>query len=512
MDKLTRYSLETIWKTEVPVESIEAHAVICLVSEAEWITGHFPESWKQAITSVKERGLFNGSENQMFTIPVKQGNSAATLVLVGTGEHPMSAEELRNLAAKAAKASMQVSADQVVFAMPSSLVSYSATQDVATVAHALTEGFILGTYRRKNYKQNQKAYIGPGKVIFHQEKITIPNFQKEWEKGMSDGKAYAEGTIYARDITNLPGNMLVPEDLARAAEDLANKHGLEYSIMDEKKLEKKGMGGLFSVGKGSIHPPRMIVIKYQGKESWDGEIVGLVGKGITFDTGGISLKPRVGMEEMISDMGGAATVLGVLEALCITRPKRNVLVVIPTAENMPSGGAFKPGDVITTLSGRTVEILNTDAEGRVVLADGMTYAKELGATRLIDVATLTGAVVSALGDVATGAVSNDETFLNSFISASRRTGEKVWPLPAYPEFQEMLRSDVADLRNSTGRNAASSTAGLFIGTFADGMPWIHLDIAGTAFLTKERGVNPKGATGVMVRTIVEWILSDERVV
>lgn len=506
---MTYNSLEITWKTAVPVESLEAHAVICLVSEAEWITGHFPELWKQAITSVKERGLFNGSENQLFTIPVKQGNAAATLVLVGTGEHPMSVDELRNLAAKAAKASLQVSADEVVFAMPSSLVSYSDTLDISRVAHALTEGFILGAYRKKNYKQKQKAYTGPGKLIFHQEKITDPDFQKEWEKGIMLGQAFAAGTLYARDLTNLPGNMLVPEDLAKAAEHLAEKYGLEYSILDEKELENKGMGGILSVGKGSIHPPRMIVIKYQGKENWDGDIVGLVGKGITFDTGGISLKPRVGMEEMISDMGGAATVLGALQTLCILRPKQNVLIVIPTAENMPSGGAFKPGDVITTLSGRTVEILNTDAEGRVVLADGMTYAKDLGATRLIDVATLTGAVLSALGDVATGAVSNDETFLNRFISASRRTGEKVWPLPAYPEFQDMLRSDVADLRNSTGRNAASSTAGLFIGTFADGMPWIHLDIAGTAYLTKERGINPKGATGVMVRTIVEWITSEE---
>lgn len=503
-------TLETIWKTNAPLDSLDAQAVIWLVSETEWIMGGFPDCWKHEIALVKERGLFHGLENQSFTIPVRQGNSVATLILLGTGNQPLSLDALRNLAGKAAKASIQVNADHVVFVTPSKLASSSAIQSISAAAQAVAEGFILGAYRRKNYRQKQKSYVGPEKLTFYQENISTPHFQEEWEEGMLRGRALSEGTIYARNLTNVPGNMLLPEDLAIAAVNLAEQHGLEYAILDEEDIEKKGMGGLLAVGKGSIHPPRMIVIKYQGKESWDGEVIGLVGKGITFDTGGISLKSRVGMEEMISDMGGAATVLGVLQSLSLIRPKQNVLVVIPSAENMPSGGAFKPGDVITTLSGRTVEILNTDAEGRVVLADGMTYAKELGATRLIDVATLTGAVVSALGDVATGAVSNHDLFLSSFIAASKRTGEKVWPLPAYPEFKDMLRSDVADLRNSTGRHAASSTAGLFIGTFADELPWIHLDIAGTAFLAKERGINPKGATGVMVRTIVEWITSGDQ--
>lgn len=498
---------EAIWRSDLPIELIEAQAVICLVSEAEWITGHFPEAWKEAIASVKERGLFKGSESQLFTIPVMQSDMPITLILVGTGQYPLNPEGLRLAAVRAAKMAVKINADQVVFALPSSLLTYSLSQDIAAVAHALTEGFILGTYRRKTYKRNQQAYIGPERLIFHQDKVFQDEYEQQWYIGMERGKAFAEGTILARDLTNLPGNMLVPRDLASAAERLAEQHGLEYEVLDEQEMVKKGMGGLLSVGSGSVNPPRMIVLKYQGKSAWEGEIIGLVGKGITFDTGGISLKPRLGMEEMISDMGGAAAVLGALHTLCLIRPAQNVVVVIPSAENMPSGSAFKPGDIITTLSGRTVEILNTDAEGRLVLADGLTYAKELGATRIIDVATLTGAVVSALGDVATGAVSNDDPFMNEFILASKRTGEKVWPLPAYTEFEEMLRSEVADLRNSTGRYGASITAGLFIGTFAEGMPWIHLDIAGTAYVSKERGIHPKGATGAMVRTIADYVIN-----
>lgn len=276
-------------------------------------------------------------------------------------------------------------------------------------------------------------------------------------------------------------------------------------MLDEREIELKGMGGLQAVGKGSVNPPRMIAIRYQGTNQWE-NVVGIVGKGITFDTGGISLKRAPGMEDMISDMGGAAAVLGVMEALGRLRPRINVVMLIPSAENMPAGNAFKPGDIITSLSGRTIEVLNTDAEGRVVLGDAITYAREWGAERIIDVATLTGAVLSILGDVATGAVTNDEGFLTELLEASRLSGEQIWALPVYPEFREMLKSEVADIRNAAGRYGGATTAGLFIGEFAEGLPWIHLDIAGTAFLSKERGVNPKGATGVMVRTLLEYLL------
>jgi leucyl aminopeptidase len=297
----------------------------------------------------------------------------------------------------------------------------------------------------------------------------------------------------------------VPKTLAEEANKLALQYGFECTVHDELEIEKLGMSGLHHVGKGSIHPPRMIVLKYQGLEQWT-NVLGLVGKGITFDTGGISLKDAEGMEEMISDMGGAAVLLGVMQAIGKLKPKVNIIVIIPAAENMPSGSAFKPGDVISTLSGRTIEVLNTDAEGRIVLADGVTYAKQLGAERIIDVATLTGAVLYALGDVATAAITNHEGFLSELLKAAEQSGEKVWQLPAYPEYKEMLKSQIADIKNATThRWAGVITGGLFVGLFAENTPWIHLDTGGTAWLWHERGLEPKGGTGAMVRTLVALI-------
>jgi leucyl aminopeptidase len=236
-------------------------------------------------------------------------------------------------------------------------------------------------------------------------------------------------------------------------------------------------------------------------------VLGLVGKGITFDTGGISLKKPEGMEEMISDMGGAAALLGLLHIVGELRPPVNLLVVIPAAENMPSGAAYKPGDVITIMNGYTVEVLNTDAEGRIVLADGVLYAKKLGATKLIDIATLTGAILVCFADVATGAVTNDDAFLQPLLQAAKTAGEKLWQLPNYKEYRDMLKSDVADIKNATAdRWAGAITGGLFVGKFAGDTPWIHLDTGGTAWLWSAKGTEPKGGTGVMVRTLASYIL------
>jgi leucyl aminopeptidase len=252
----------------------------------------------------------------------------------------------------------------------------------------------------------------------------------------------------------------------------------------------------------------MIVLHYKGapdqEEAW-----GLIGKGITFDTGGISLKKGPGMEDMISDMGGAAAVLGAMRIIGELKPEVNIIAVIPTAENMPSAQAFKPGDVIKMMNGLTVEIVNTDAEGRLVLADGLTTAIRRGATQLVDVATLTGAVLVALGTEATGAVTNNEALMQQLQQAAVRSGERVWQMPTYPEYKKQLRSDAADLKNSGGRYAGTITGGLFIGAFAEDLPWVHLDIAGTAYLDKSRGIEPKGATGVMVRTLVELVTNSQ---
>lgn len=497
---------EVLWTSgDFPAEST-ARVLIAVLTQKDLKEGKAAGWLVPYLKPLLGSKLFEGKVNQTYVLPTQGKAPVDTVILVGGEDHPFRAEELRGVAAAAARAALRIQAEQVLFEVPASLGAYTVEGSTRLAAHALTEGFLLGAYRRITYKRDAETYEGIRKVTFFHEGEPVGQEQEDWEHGISSGCAYAAGTIYARDLTNLPGNLLRPEDLADAASELALRYGFEIEVLDEPAIREQGMGGILAVGQGSVNPPRLITIKYQGREAWDGEIIGLAGKGITFDTGGISLKRALGMEDMISDMGGAASVLGVLDILGRLRPRVNVVAVIPAAENMPSGSAMKPGDIITTRSGRTIEMQNADAEGRLVLAEAITYAKEQGAEMLIDIATLTGAVVSALGEIATGAVTNDETFLQRIILASKQIGEKIWPLPAYPEYWSMLKSSVADLQNRPGRDAAAITAGLFIGTFAEGTPWIHLDIAGTAYLSKERGLDPKGATGVMVRTLAHWMI------
>lgn len=378
--------------------------------------------------------------------------------------------------------------------------------------YAVTEGLLLGQYRMKTYRREAKeeerdpALRDIELVLGGPEAERLARDPALAERMVRLGRVLAEATNAARDWTNLPGNLLSPEGLAEEARKLAAQYPrLECDVIDERRARELGMGGLLAVGQGSERPPRMIVLTYRGQSERSG-VTGLVGKGITFDTGGISLKKAEGMEEMISDMGGAAVLLGVMRGLAELAPPINVAAVIPAAENMPSGSAYRPGDVIVTLDGRTVEVLNTDAEGRIVLADGVAYAKRLGAERLIEVSTLTGAVLTVLGDAATAAVTNDEAYLAELLAATRRSGERIWQLPAYPEYKDMIKSTVADVKNSTSpRWAGVITAGLFIGTFADDTPWIHLDTGGTAWLWGERAVDPKGGTGALVRTLLHLL-------
>ena len=497
------------YSSGIAPKTLKGDALVLLVSELEALQDSLSADLEGSIRLLGKTGLFEGKLNQTYVLPAESQCGCPVIILVGAGKDLLTTENLRLMAAQTARTAHKLKAAKLIFQVPENIQQLTFDKAVDTVAYALTEGLLLGAYRRNSYKQVQPYYEGITSVIYSSEKKSEVEEGISWNQGIERGLAFGEATNLARNLINTPGNLLTPSELAMAAIEIAERHNLPAEVLDEREIEQKGMGGLIAVGKGSINPPRMIVIRYQGTGEWD-NVIGLVGKGITFDTGGISLKRAPGMEDMISDMGGAAAVLGVMEALGRLRPKINVVMVIPSAENMPSANAFKPGDIITTLSGRTIEILNTDAEGRVVLADALTYAREWGAERIIDVATLTGAVLSILGDIATGAVTNNEDFLQEILEASSCSGEKIWQLPAYPEFREMLKSEVADVRNTAGRYGGATTAGLFIGEFAEGLPWVHLDIAGTAFLSKERGVNPKGATGVMVRTLIEWMLGQSK--
>ncbi|WP_017726413.1 leucyl aminopeptidase [Halalkalibacterium ligniniphilum] len=363
------------------------------------------------------------------------------------------------------------------------------------VGFLVAEAIALSLYQLADYKEKTNE------VEKELQSFTVYSKSTQLSDALKRGKVYGEGTNLARGLVNTPGNMLTPSDLADEARKLAVRHGFKVEVLERAEMEKLGMGALLAVASGSDQPPKMIVLTYEGaKEQKD--VLGFVGKGLTFDSGGISIKPSQSMHEMKYDMGGAAAVLGAMEIIGTLKPEVNILAVIPSTENMINGSALKPGDVIRSLAGKTIEVRNTDAEGRLILADAVTYAKQLGATYLIDVATLTGAVMVALGDCTTGAVTNNEEWMEEVLEASAETGEWTWRLPSYEPYREMLKtSDIADLNNAPGRLAGSITAGLFVGEFAEDTPWVHLDIAGTAWQSKATNLGPIGGTGVMARTL-----------
>jgi leucyl aminopeptidase len=370
--------------------------------------------------------------------------------------------------------------------------------DTLDVAHALSETFALATYEFEGYKQKSNE---PEKRMQEIVVYAEGTAGDEIKSSLTVGFAYGNGTNSARTLVNTPGNMLTATKMAEYAQELTDTYGFEIEILEKEDIQKLGMGAFLAVNQGSTEPPKMIVLKYQGKEQWE-DVIGLVGKGITFDTGGYSIKTKDGIVGMKTDMGGAAAVLGAMEIIGELKPEQNVVAVIPATDNMISGDAFKPDDVITSLSGKTIEVLNTDAEGRLVLADAVTYAKHHGANYLIDVATLTGGVIVALGMETTGAMANNEELFEQVLEASFEAGEPLWRLPIFEKDKERVRgSKIADLNNSPGREGHAIMAGAFIGEFAEGTPWVHLDIAGTATSSKEYDLGPSGATGAMTRTL-----------
>jgi len=365
-------------------------------------------------------------------------------------------------------------------------------------AQAVAEGAVLGDYRFDLYKKAdpERADI-ESLTIVEQDTASAASFEAAAAKGAGMGEA----TNFARDLANEPANRLNPTDLARRAQEMAEEAGLEYSVLEKADMEEKGMGSLLSVAQGSVQPPKLIRIAYHGREG-EGYDIALVGKGITFDTGGISIKPAAGMDAMKGDMTGAASVIGAMKAIAELKPSTRVLMLAPCTENMPSGAATKPGDVVTAMNGKTIEILNTDAEGRLVLADAVCYARELGARRIVDVATLTGAISVALGDSCYGIFANNDELAEQVAAAAAAAGEKTWRLPMFKEYEEQIKGSVAEIKNTGGRNAGSITAAKFIEAFVDDVPWVHLDIAGVDMMDKDDGWVSKGASGYSVRALV----------
>jgi len=448
-----------------------------------------------AITDVLSSGEIGGREGDIALLHAAALGTKRVLV-VGLGKRDFEPAALARYAGAAVRYLGKRKITSIAFALP--LEARHHTHDAAAF---IVEGALAGTIDATTYRTE------PDKPIDLQEIVLLSTagaheFEKSaLEGGAERGRIIGEAVNFARLLALTPANDMTPTNMAKAAEDIAKKHGLKYHALDEEQMAKKGMGAILGVSRGSDEPARMIVLEYHGDPS-SKEVLAFVGKGLTFDSGGISIKPAENMHEMKYDMCGGAGVIAAMSVIAQLKPKTNVIGVVPSSENLPGHRAMKPGDILRAMNGKTIEVINTDAEGRLILADGLCYARELGATRIVDAATLTGAMVVALGHAATGTISNNDAFRDHFLDVAKHTTEKFWPLPLYDEFSVTVKSEIADLRNSTGRPAGSLTAAAFLKAFVDDLPWIHLDIAGTAYTDAETPYLAKGPTGYPVRAFV----------
>ena len=445
-----------------------------------------------ATAQVKEfydSGEFTGKGSEIVVLHHPSGLKAKRLVLAGAGKREkFTAGELRKLTGVVVRALKSKGIHGVTLALDEAFRS----DDFAAAA---VEGAILADLENDRYKTD------PKKNEKHIDSFAVAGGGTQ--AAVDRGRILAEAQNFTRDLANEPANILTPMALADRAKAMAAEYGLECEVLDQDRMRQLGMGALLGVAQGSAEPPALIIVRYKPANAPKSQDhLGLIGKGVTFDTGGISIKPSDGMEKMRYDMSGGAAVLGAMRAIAQLKPAIPVTALVPTIENMPGSKAQRPGDIVKSLSGKTVEVLNTDAEGRLILIDALTYAKRLGCTHLVDAATLTGAIVVALGSVNIGAFTNNEPFQEKLLAASKAEGEKTWPMPMDEEYKELLKSTFADLHNIGGRSGGSITAAWFIRDFVDDTPWVHLDIAGTAWLDDAKPYMAKGATGVGLRTFV----------
>jgi leucyl aminopeptidase len=445
-------------------------------------------------------GDFKGDRDQTSLLYPNAGSTR--ILLVGLGEHAeITRSGIRTAAAIGTRRAATLGARSVAFIL---------TQEThtgvppAVVAQVAVEGAGQGSWKFQELKaiRDEKPKLESFEIVVTRE------LRADMEKGVKIGRANAIGQRLARNLQALPGNVCTPTYLAGIARDLARAYGFRITVLGPEQMEKERMGALLAVARGTQEEPRFIALEYRGAPKT--APLCLIGKGVTFDSGGISIKPAPNMEEMKYDMSGAAAVLGTFEVLGQLKPPVHVVGLIPATENLPSGTAIKPGDVVRSHLGKTIEIINTDAEGRLILCDALSYARRYSPACAIDAATLTGAVVIGLGSHAAGLMGNDDQLIEEVRRAGDRAGERCWPLPLWDEYREQLKSDVADIKNSGGRAAGSITAGWFLREFVDDMPWAHLDIAGTAYTEADRPGIAKGPTGTGVRLFSEFVLARAR--
>jgi len=436
---------------------------------------------------------------ETMLIHAPQGMKAKRLLIIGGGKAAkFSADEMRRVAGTAARFAKGKNLKSVAIAVPDG-TSVSA----ADAVRAIIEGAFVGDFDPNYYASDRKDQR------LDEVDIIVPSSadKKAVEAAAEVGRAIGEAQNFARDLVNEPSNKMTPTIMGQRAKKMCAEVGLKCEVYGAEKLHELKMGSFWSVAQGSAEPPALIVMTYEPKGAPSSPVIGLVGKGVTFDTGGISIKPADGMEKMKYDMAGGATMMGAMRAIAMLKPKVKVIGIVCATENMPSGTAQKPGDVQIAMNGTAIEIINTDAEGRLILADGLCYARQLGATHLVDAATLTGACVVALGMVHAGIFSNSDEMVAQFQAAQKRAGERFWRLPLDEEYRDMIKSSIADIMNSGGRYGGAVTAAKFLEEFVDEKPWIHLDIAGVAWMEENKPWIAKGPSGMAVRSVVEFVQS-----
>lgn len=450
------------------------------------------------VSGLIETADFRGRAKQALLIYPRGGIAPRRLLLLGLGKREAATSEtVRQAAAQAVQKAQELQVAAFTMAPAADL---ALAPEIS--AQAFAEGAELGGYRYLRYKTGLSA-----EQTFAVERVTLftTGAEEQLRFGIPVGQAAARGQIFARDLANGPGNDVTPAVLGDEAVRLGERLGLKVTVLDKAALIEGGFGGILAVGQGSANEPRFIVMEH-GAAAEGRPTICLVGKGITFDTGGISIKPAENMDNMKMDMGGAAAVFGAMQAVAELQLPLHVVGLVCAAENMPSSTAYKPGDIVKTLSGKTIEVLNTDAEGRIVLADGLHYAQRYNPAAVVDLATLTGAIMVALGPHAIGMMGTSQELVDRLSAAGTASGERVWQLPLWDEYRDAMKSEIADLKNTGGRFGGAITAGGFLAAFAGDMPWVHLDIAGTAWVDRPaKPYQSRGATGVGVRLLVELL-------
>lgn len=486
-----------------PIEELDVQALAVAIFKNEKSDNGFVKKLDELsgglVRSALDAEEFSGKEGEVayFHLVGNDNLKAKRLLLVGVGDaKDYKGAQVSHMAGTAVRSLRSKNAKTIA-------VVPRASGDATQTAAAAVEGAYIALFDPDKYRTVEKEDKSVDRLVVAIEGADESSLQQ----GAQVGQIVGESVNFTRDLANEPGAYMTPTDMAERARDIAKEFGLSVDILDEARMEQEGMGSLLSVARGSDQPAKLIILKYTpaNAPSDNKELLAFVGKGVTFDSGGISLKPGENMELMKYDMTGGATVLGAMRAIAQLKPPIPILGVAPCTENLPSGKATKPGDVVRAMTGKTIEVINTDAEGRLILADAIAYAKKLGATKVIDMATLTGAVSIALGDVNAAVLGTDQELIDEIIAAGREVGEKFWQLPLDKEYSKQIKSDIADIKNVGGRKAGTITAAAFLKEFADGISWAHLDIAGTAWGDEAKPYRSKGPTGIAVRTLLRIV-------